>query len=199
MTSLGCRLWRPLDVRRGPSLAGEDRRHGESLEPWLYGVQFRIEEHEQHGCLLVRQRIRLAIQREPFLIVRLPARSGNHAVKRSVAEERYVATNAAVVAVQQGIEKILGVRIIGVPVLEGDVGLAVPRRFAHRRRVALNDLDADADLREVCLDRLRDARELLALRRPQLYVDSVGITGVLEQRTCTRRVVRIRSERWIET
>src|SRR6185312_1435906 len=107
MTSLRCRLWRPLDVRRCPSLTGEDRRHGESLEPGLYGVQFRVEEHEQHRCLFVRQRIRLAIQRESFLIVRLSARSGNYAVEGGVAEERYVAANAAVVAVQQGIEKIL--------------------------------------------------------------------------------------------
>src|SRR6185312_1635266 len=107
MTSLRCRLWRSLDVRRCPSLAGENRWHGESLEPGLYGVQFRVEEHEQHGCLFVRKRIRLAIQREPFLIVRLSARSGNYAVERSVAEERYVAAHSAVVAVQQRIEKIL--------------------------------------------------------------------------------------------
>src|SRR6185312_2605318 len=98
-----------------------------------------------------------------------------------VLVERHVAADALVRADEQRVEKVLGVRVVGVPIFDEEVGVAVARRFAGRGIVALDERDPDADGGQIRLDGLRDSLKRLVLPNPQLDGESLRVARGGEQ------------------
>ena len=108
-------LFRGLHFRhRRPWLPIEDHRRSEVADPRLHGVQLIIEVEEDHRRLAKRQRVRLCVQRDTLGLVLLASRGGDQAVELRVLEPGDIAADSLVGAVEQWIQEVLGVGVIGV-------------------------------------------------------------------------------------
>ena len=109
---------------------------------------------------------------------------------RRVVQEGVVPAGAGVLRVEERIGEVLGIGIVGIPVGEEEVGLALPHGGPGARGVTLDDLHLDADGREALLHRLRDAGVLGPLRAPELERQSpFGVARLRQQRARTVGVV----------
>src|SRR6185312_6120945 len=93
------------------SLPIENHRDLKSVNPRLDRVQLVIEKQVDHRCVGKGQGVGTLVHRGARAVVRGGARGGDQLVEGGILVERDVPANAAVHAVQQWIEKILGVRV----------------------------------------------------------------------------------------
>ena len=109
------------------------------------------------------------------------ARPDDHRVERHCRPGTGSSRRALAARVEERIGEVLGIGVVGVPVAEKEIGLAVPDGGAHAGSVALDDLDPDAERLEILLHRLRHPRELGALAAPELQLEPVGDSRLGQQ------------------
>src|SRR5262249_51889207 len=95
------------------------------------------------------------------------------------------------------VQEVFGVGIVGVPVLENHVRLALPRSGARRGGLSQHDLGADADRVQIRLDRFGDSLVDGIHGDPELDVDAVGVAGGGEELPRLRRVIRVGGSRTV--
>src|SRR6185437_7149607 len=103
------------------SLPIENHRDLKIVNPRLDRVQLVIEKQVDHRCVGKGQGVGTLVHRGARAVVRGGARGGDQLVEGGILVEGDVPADAAVHAVQQWIEKILGVRVVGVPVLQHEI------------------------------------------------------------------------------
>src|SRR5258708_1304690 len=145
------RSWCFHDRNVEPALSVEDRRRCEAANPRLNGVEIIVEVEKYHRCFAFRERIGLTVEHDSLLFVQLAACGINCTIVLRVLKERDVAAGTSVQAVEERKEEILGIWIVGLPILENHVGLAFPRAGTRLRRLPLHDLHANADRSEIRL------------------------------------------------
>jgi hypothetical protein len=168
-------------VMAPPSLAVEDHRRNEPLHPGLDGIELTIEPEIDEGRVAEGDVVRLCVHPHALRLVLLAPRRADERVELRVGVERHIAADSLVRAVKQGIEKILGIGIVGVPVLHEEVRLTISCRLARRGALPLDDLRPDARESEVALEGLGDAHVQRRGGGPQLDVDAVRVAGLSEE------------------
>ena len=120
------------DRHIGPPLTVEDGGNGKTLDPGLHRVHVLVEEEEDHRRIVELDLVRLGVQRAALRFILLAVSLINQRIEVGIGVERNVSSHSLVFAVQQRVEEVLRIRIIRPPFLEGQIGLALARSFAHR-------------------------------------------------------------------
>src|SRR3712207_811823 len=82
---------------------------------------------------------------------------------------------------EQRVVEVFRVGVVGPPVGQKQIGLAMTDRLSGTRCVPLDDLGPNSNGGEVLLDRLGQTSQLRTLRAPEFQGEAVGVSGLLEQ------------------
>src|SRR5216117_841129 len=184
------RLPRSCNTHLGPALAVEDHRD----VPAFYGRMLRPQIHREPeidpGRGLIDPVVDSGVQRFAGGLIDRPAGHHDQRIGDAITVEGIVATWAEARAMEQRIEEVVGVRVVGPPVENRHVGVALADRLAHAGRVARHDLHANTNGGELRLNRLRDPAQLyIGSRAPQLHRKAVRVAGGPQQPAGFGRVV----------
>src|SRR5438034_673940 len=179
-------------------LTVEDHRHIPPRDVRALRPQVGGEPEVQPRRGAVDPLVDLPVQGCARRIVGGAAGAQNQRVRHGIRVERIVAAGAEIAGIEERIEEIVGVGVIGPPVEHYHVGLAFAGRLALARGVALDQLDPDADRLELSLHRLRHPRQLdIARMAPQRGGDPASIAGSGEQPFCLDGVVVVARARGV--
>src|SRR5437899_4797507 len=130
------RLATSFNTDFGPALAVENHRDIPAFDRGMLRPEVNGKPEVEPRSGVIDARVDATIQRLARRLTHGAARHHDQRVGDAIAVERVVPAGPNARAVKQRVEEVVGIRIVGPPVGDRHVGVALPDGFAHARGVA---------------------------------------------------------------